>query len=52
MQTKKVCTVNSKAFDHIYIYIQLMFTCGITPRNDFIFPLDTYVKVLPVMPQL
>ena len=29
-----------------------MFTCGITPRNDLIFPLDRYIKAWPVLPQL
>ena len=28
-----------------------MFTCGITPRNDFIFPLDRCIKAGPVLPQ-
>ena len=29
-----------------------MFTCGITPRIDFIFHLDRCVKAWPVLPQL
>ena len=36
----------------IYRYIQLMFTCGITPINDFIFPLDRCIEAWPVLPQL